>query len=80
MLTKINDDDLPRSNKVINDCGFDKSTLKQREKEILELVQLYPSLPESMLLTAWNWHQSTSVEEQNILISSGDLDKPSTRS
>jgi len=73
------DDTIPVSNKVINDCGFDKITLKRRTKEINELQKLYPNMSYNLLETTWNWCESITVEEQDKIIASGVMNKPSSR-
>ena len=73
------DDKIPVSNKVINDCGFDKIKLKRRTQEINELQKLYPNMAYNLLETAWNWCEKLTLEEQNQIIASGVMNLPSSR-
>jgi hypothetical protein len=73
------DDKIPVSKKIINDCGLDIATLKKRDYQIIELKKMYPNMSESMIELAWNWCQTVDLEEQDRIIASGELDKPSSR-
>lgn len=73
------DDTIPRQNMTLNKCGFDKATLKRREIELIALQKLYPNMPLHFIEVAWNWHESHTLEEQNDIILSGVMDKPSSR-
>ena len=73
------DDKIPVSNKVINDCGFDKITLKRRTQEINELQKLYPNMSYNLLETTWNWCNTLTLEEQDKIIASGVMNLPSSR-
>jgi len=68
IIMKTIDEEFPRTNKYINDMGFDARTLARRANEMKQLEKDYPTLTPAMLEMAWNFCEITPQEEHDKII------------
>ena len=62
------DEEFTRTNKYINDMGFDNRTLARRANDMKLLRVAYPTLSDMMLEMAWNFCEITPQEEHDKII------------
>ena len=58
---------IPRQHKWTNAMNFTEEQLIKRSNDLKELEKLYPNVPYSWLEMAWNFTESKTEEELNII-------------
>lgn len=65
---KTIDEEFTRTNRHINDMGFDARTLARRANDMKQLARDFPTLTPAMLEMAWNFCEITPQEEHDRII------------